>query len=696
MAKVNWNLATQGASPLTSPKLSPAGGVIQGSVGGLILNSIPEINRNAANTQVRSVQPNSMVFDRSGEAFADATNRIVKAAFEYNDYITGLTADKAVLEAKKQIRELYTGRVKEDGSVEGGYGRLELEEAVNGLGGYREGVDGIVGNALNSQPESVRTKMILRLEQEKEAAYTRGVDHQYSELKSYERNIRFQERQDILADIELNGMNAFTNGMVDTHLAKYTDLRERNATQEFLAKQAVYGVYNDAMEAASGDINDLTPSLSAYKKTAEAFEKIRGTLDEDVENGISNWLVGHKQVAMNQARAAQKSREAAYRYSLMEQAPQRFFSSITNGNFDVLGKELDWYKSTFKNPETGVNKSMDALKDALLAAADHNGVSVDDKKAFLQAATENIISNSSLSPIEQTELRLAASTNIVNKLTAIQDMKDREALAKFDLAAAKNRQGNSIEMPTTPPADMLPENQVKFYNSLEQYRTKSDTKGAISRVPQSKVQDTLEVYKAKLQDRPLSNSELDKILEMTQDKLVPEGTYATFYQASQKMEGSGSTKKLPFEKEPEYMAIKNEINRTGYVFVGPPPKKPKAGKFKEGVQVEYDNWKTQAEIETAKAANAMRDAAIKSMAEGKEFKAREWYRDYVKNVVNGGSIVNKRPWYQVLGGLGFNISGADASIQEQGKMPLNSFFRDTGLGRYISGEEPSVMEDIEE
>lgn len=642
MAKISWNLASGNIGASSTSKMSPT---ILGNTKGMTQINPGAINPNSAALQGTDAYVPKLLDNPIPNAVANTTNTLVAAAFKYNDRMDQIEADQAVLDYKSKSRGLFYGEEDEGGEFKGGFGTLEREAALNSFNGYRGSVDKTAEEALAGRSEGVKAKMVLRIQQERSAAQERGVNHNYKQLDLHEQNLRFQEKQDVLKDIELNGPTAFTNGSVEAHLAKYTDLKEREAASQLLAKQTLFMTYNDTHTAASEDTNDMNPSLTAYSASVKAFEAVRGIVSEETENSMQNWLAGQKSVADRQAKSNRVAYEKRRNNEIDREAPKHMSDALFSGNIDFFNAGIEGYRSTSKSPSTASTKVVKAIKGSLdLTVMKRGGVTVADKKASaIELYNDMVGAGTALTEMEQMEIQNYVFVDLPKKLEARQSSMDTMALAQRDLAIAEShRDGKPIQLQQNPPPQMTSANQVKWLAQNEKYSA-DVTKGPISGKTKEQSEGFAVIMQAK-QDAglPLSSSELGKLATYSVEGGLPSGMLAEFQSRNSKL-SSPTYRKPKYMKEPGYKAKEVAIKNSGFLFAGLPPSKPK-DKAKDKVKLGYLEEKADYEEKVALAqANASLDLSqkrLEAQKTGKPFDYESWWTGYVKSVVNSGEIVS--------------------------------------------------------
>ena len=606
------------------------------------------------------------------EKIAGITNKLVDQAFMFQDKLAELDADKSILDFRDKTNSLFRGEVGEDGRPVGGYANTKTEDAVKGLEGYKGAIESEAKSALEAQPEAVRAKMVFKIEQEKRAAIDRGIDHHMRELARHEENLTIRDKQSLLKEIEQDGMTPFLNGRVADHLNRYTDENDKLAAHEYLAKQALYKIYNNAEMEASSNPSNLTPALTAYTKVDQAYQSIKDTLPENVENGLQNWLIGHKQLAQNQAKAAANIHKERHENSVIRQMPDRFYTSITSGNFGVLAEELKGVRSVISNPDKASDAIVKNLTESLLVASQtHGGSSVESQRKWLEKTAGDVIKASGMSTIEAYSLYDAAVNKIPQILERNQSTRDD---SYKDNAALLIAQGKGKEVQEPPPS-ALPPTRAWYYEQMEKIGNKEIKQTQTGLTPE-KAYTKITILDAKLDEQPLSAKEEDFLRSALADGHITEDKYNRFKERNMAVKVSGG-KRLPFMDSTEYKAAEANIKNLKTLVAGPEPKRSKAGKENPEVDAEHREWEEKANFATAQSLLELKNAAYEAKKTGKPFSPKEWYVDHVKSL-NGGILVPERKGFfrSVFDSLhnveAGNLEGYQNTARE--KNPLKSFW----------------------
>lgn len=625
-------------------------------------------------TKLQPVQQSTIVSEDLSwtQKIEGVTNKLVDQAFLFQDKLAELDADKSILDFRDRTNSLFRGEVGAEGRPVGGYANTKTEEAVKGLEVYKGLIESEAKSALEAQPEAVRAKMVFKIEQEKRAAIDRGIDHHMRELARHEENLTVRDKQSLLKEIEQDGMAPFLNGRVADHLSRYTDENEKLAAHEYLAKQALYKIYNNAEMEASSNPSNLTPALTAYTKVDQAYQAIKDTLPENVENGLQNWLIGHKQLAQNQAKAAANIHKERHENSVIRQMPDRFYTSITSGNFGVLAEELKGVRSVISNPDKASDAIVKNLTESLLVASQtHGGSSVESQKKWLEKTAGAVIKASGMSTIEAYNLYDAAVNKIPQILERNQSTRDD---SYKDNAALLIAQGKGKEVQEPPPS-ALPQTRAWYYGQMEKIGNKEIKQTQTGLTPE-KAYTKITILDAKLDEQPLSAKEEDFLRSALADGHITEDKYNRFKERNMEVKVSGG-KRLPFMNSPEYKAAENNIKNLKTLVAGPEPKKPKAGKENPEVDNAYREWDEKANFATAQSLLELKNAAYEAKKAGKPFSPKEWYVDHVK-ALNGGILVpeSKGFFRSVFDSLrnveADNLEGYQNTARE--KNPLKSFW----------------------
>jgi hypothetical protein len=600
-----------------------------------------QVNPNAGrvqNTATPIAEP--IMRDSFGEAIESATNRLVDAAFRYQEKRDQLEADEGVLNFRSKTREAFFGAPTPDGKMSIGYGGLERKAAVDGFDTYRETIAQISKSVLDGKSDSVKTKMMFAIQREKDAAIERGVSHNFRQFKLHEENVRFQEKEDILRDIELNGVQAFKNGTVASHLAKYSNLQEQAAAEEFLATQSMYMTYNDAYESASNNPQDVTPALTAYKATTGTFEDIRGGVSEATENSLQNWMKSKQGQAEAQAKAALRERQTRFKNEVLRSAPEGMAIGLSNGNFEFVHNGIKGMRQVLSDTPGSDKKIVSSLKDAFEFVVNNGGGStLSDKRLIgIEAYNKLISSGDSLSVLERMELGKYVSETLPRKIQSDMNFSDSLKIAQRDADLARSLSSGEMQpINEVPPAGMLPSNQAKWYRQNATY--KNSFKGVLSGYTKDKASAYLIAAHGKLVDGKLSNSEMDKLQELSIEGLIPPGEYAKLFKLNRE-KASSSSKKNPWQNTAAYAGAMGRIKASAYQFAGAKPVKPKKAKDMMEYNEKLADWHQNSNQGIQQAKLEMDKAARLAYDNKQEFDASTWWKEYVKNGVNNGSIVS--------------------------------------------------------
>jgi hypothetical protein len=648
-----------------------------------------QVNLNAGrvqNTATPIAEP--IMRDSFGEAIESATNRLVDAAFRYQEKKDQLEADEGVLAYRSKTREAFFGTATPDGKMEVGYGGLERKAAVDGFDTYRETIDQISKSVLDGKSESVKTKMMFAIQREKDAALERGVSHNYKQFKLHEENVRFQEKEDILKDIELNGVQSFKNGTVSAHLAKYSNLEEQAAAEEFLATQSMYMTYNDAFEKASNNVQDVTPALTAYAATTGTFQDIRGTLSESTENSLQNWMKSKQGQAQAQAQAALKEKQTRFKNEVLRTAPEGMALGLSDGNYEFVHNGIKGMRQVLADTASGDKKIVSSLKEAFEFVVNNNGgTTLSDKRIVgIEAYNRLISSGDSLSVLEKMELGKFVSEELPRKMQSDMNYLDSLKIAQRDADLAKSMSTGEMQpIDETPPAGMLPSNQAKWYRQNKTY--KNAFKGVLSGYTKDKASAYLIAAHGKLVDGKLSDSEMDKLQELSIEGLIPPGEYAKLNKLNRE-KASSSSKNNPWQNTAAYAGAMGRIKASSYQFAGTKPDKPKKAKDMLEYNEQLAEWSQKSNQGIQQAKLEMDKAARMAYDNKQEFDASTWWKDYVKNGINNGSIiapVMERSMFQKV--KDFVTPGREAL---SGDIKESQFMYDlTGDPKYL----PTMMDD---
>ena len=609
------------------------------------------------------------------QKIAGVTNKLVDQAFQFQDRLADLDADKAILDFRDRTNKLFRGEVGEDGRPVGGYANTNTEDAVKGFESYKGMIESEAQAMLDSQPELVRAKMVFKIAQEKRAAVDRGVDHYMRELTRHEENLKVRDKQSLLKEIEQDGMTPFLNGRVADHLNRYTDEADKLAAHEYLAKQALYKVYNNAEMEASSNPANLTPALTAYNAVDKAYQAIKDTLPENVENGLQNWLIGHKQLAQNQAKAAANIHKERHENSVLRQMPDRFYTTITSGNFQVLAEEIKGVRSVISNPDKASDAIVKNLSESLLVASQtHGGSSVESQSKWLEKAAGEIIKSTGMSTVEAYNLYDNAVNKIPQILERNQGLRDNDYK---DNAALLISQGRAKEVPEPPPS-ALPGTRAWYYDQMAKVGNKELKQTQTGLTPE-KAYTKLTILDAKLDEQPLSAKEEDFVRAAFADGHISKEKYDRFKERNLEIKAAGG-KRLPFMNSPEYKAAEVNVKNLKTLVAGPEPTKPKAGKENPDVDAAYREWEEKANFATAQSLLELKNAAYEAKKTGKPFSPKEWYINHVK-ALNGGILVPEgKGFFGHLMQLGESIRNVEAGNLEgyqntaREKNPLKSFW----------------------
>jgi hypothetical protein len=594
---------------------------------------------------------------------------LVNSAVNYQDRVDQLEADEAVLAYRKMTREAFYGREDENGRLVDGYALTKNKQALDSYSSYNATVDKYAEEVLAGRSDSVKAKMLLSIKRENEAARDRGINHNYSQLKSHEENIRRQGNLDLLADIEKNGTSPWSNGAVQAHLAKVKDVGQRQADEEYLAKNTLFMTYNDARELSAGDVFNHNPAQSAYEQAKKAFEKIRGTLSEETESALQNWLQGKEEEAKRDD-AAQRTVNAKRELNeLTRMAPDIFADSFRNdGNPAIRNSLVADLRTKMAAVSGAPGKIVGMVKDGISNYATTNGgVTLANKRdAAINAYNSIVEGGGDFTTTELLELRTYVMSELPAKIEKQMEQVDNVLITQRDrLIAEAQAKGTlkDLKLDDVPPPGMTESGLEKFYKQ----RTVLDNarKGTLSRWSPEEVQGRLDVYDAKLITMTMTESDIDNIREATVDGLLPPGTLAKYEEKYMKQK-SLNGKKMPWQADPRYQGALAGVRNSKQQLTGLPlPIKPST--TKESRLLEFEKEKSAFEMAAEKAmADAIIDLESKALdayKKGVDFDATKWWEDYITNVVNKGSKVKSSFWSQLKGQWSFDIFGNSQDLK---------------------------------
>lgn len=630
----------------------------------------PGVNpvRIRSNSKLRStdVIPQPMNWEaqeRVADSINSATNMLVNSAVEYQDRVDQLEADEAILAYRKQAREAFYGRENEEGRLVDGYALTKNKEALDSYSAYNSRVDQYANEIMQGRSESVKAKMLLSLKREQEAARDRGIQHNYSQLQSHEANVQKQGSLDLLADIEKNGVAPWNNGTVMAHLAREPNIAQRQANEEYLAKNTLFMTYNDSRELSASDVFNQNPAQSAYEQTKKAFEKIRGLLSEETENALQNWLQGKEEEAKRDD-ASQRTVNAKRELNeLTRLAPDIFADSFRNdGNPVIRNSLVADLRTKMANVSGAPEKIVGLVKDGISNYATTNGgITLANKRdAAINAYNSIVEGGGDFTTTELLELRTYVMSELPAKIETQMEQVDNVLIAQRDRLIAEAQAKGTIrdlKLDDVPPPGMTESGLEKFYKQ----RTVLDNarKGTLSKWSPEEVQNRLDVYDAKLVTMTMTEADITNIREAAVDGLLPPGTLDK-YEESYMKQKSLNGKKMPWQADPRYQGALAGIRNSKQQLTGLPlPIKPSTTKESRLLEFEKEKsaFEMAADTSMARAVLDLERKALAAYKKGVDFDATKWWEDYIVNVVNKGSKVKSNFWSQILGQGTFDIFG---------------------------------------
>jgi hypothetical protein len=587
------------------------------------------INERAGNVRKTDMPVPDIQVDTQLQSLAGASAGVVSAAFDYRERVENVKAREGVLAYKARLRSGFYGSKNEDGTVTGGYKHTQLNEAIDGFEEYTGTLDAGYMEHLKQYDEGVQVKMAEAMFQEKELALNRAVTHRLEQERLQEINVRFQDKQDILVDIENEGVEPFSNGQVKRHLDRYDNLQERLAAEEYLASQSIAKIYTKSLESALDDPTDLTPAITAYTTASASFESIRAGLSESVENKLAGQVIQMREEATKAAKVAANERKDARIAEIKRQAPTEMAKSIENGNFDVLKVSIDGYRSAFDNPDTASDRVGEALQGSLDKIAFETGGTWTDKYTRVEQAMEGIKeseASGSLSAMELHDLEVYAGMTLPKKLRNEQDYADKvKGLNTLAGMISEAEQEGRVVPYEAPPAGMLPENKERWYKAHDAH-VKNMTEGIDGKTIEKRNNEIL-LAKMRMRHRPLTNAELNDLA----DNMLVAGQSMEYSKLVEKNEAmkKPTYKVPPYRRTPEYKWAEGMIDNTQGALFG---FDEKPDKDEEG----YALYHAERDLWMARATESLDIAAAKADKAEVPLDYKQWWADYTKDMVNNG------------------------------------------------------------
>ena len=199
--------ATQRLEPVTlGGRLSP---ITLRQGGGANIRA-PQVNPNAGNVTFTPMPIPQPVMDNTLAAFGKFTGIAAEAAFKYEDREATVFAEDAKVKYSSEMRDLFFGRAKEDGSYTPGYGDTETVAATKGHGNFEERVQDRYEEILENMEPRVRAKALVGMSAVRATALNRGAKHRVTQLGIYEDAVRFEKRKDAERDLVYTPFDALT------------------------------------------------------------------------------------------------------------------------------------------------------------------------------------------------------------------------------------------------------------------------------------------------------------------------------------------------------------------------------------------------------------------------------------------------------------------------------------------------------
>ena len=617
---------------LASQRMSTGGGPgglspvqISAAAGGQI--RAPHINVNAANVQysnmaVPEIDTNPNIIQQ----IAAAGSSMAKAAFDRSERQAQADADQATIDFNNAVSDLFYGRTDEDGNLVQGFKDSQGEDALNSAKQYIESVNAMYEQYMGGLSHSARAKATLRLTQGRNIALNRGAQHQASQLKVREDNIRYEENMSIRKAISINPTEPWANGTVDEHLKKYKTQQERDAARGALATHTLYDSFNRAYE------NTGSPT-GAYQAAKNSIEPILDTLDADSANTIR-----YKLNQMRDASERQEKSEAAANLKqgqqiLNQQAPQQLVKTIQQGVPANLKPLVEEHRKYYPDLDDQTKAVISHAKSALMNIANNpSNINTEAKVRAAQQEYAIIQQSGAYTKGELMQLGVYAKATLPYELAKQQDKADAAINAQYSGELIRQIEEGQAISPSFPPNEMNQEGK-DVYSAIQADMIALQKEG-LTATQDIERRGFKTAFEAKHVDGTLSVDDLPWINGLAKKGKIGADQYLYAMELLGKQKASRG-KKEPYKLTPEYKVGLESIKKLKSMnfFVGGEKIKTKKlkdpDKAREQTELNLRNEKGYQDMLVAY------DAAVKA---DPNLNTTEWVQDYIKEE-NEGSIL---------------------------------------------------------
>ena len=638
MARVKYELARRGIDSGAGSgirKLSPAGTVNRGALGNIRPATISPSAGRVSFSPITPPKIHATPLEAAFKGAAGMAQNLYEAAFRFKEREDALNADAAVMALEAGLTKDYYGYEDDQGNWNRGYGHTIGKEAVDGFKGYRQTVEDKYHSILSQLEPSVREKAMIRMTKDRDRFLIRASSHNAQQHRVYGEQVRYEQRKMIMSRIQNEGAEVWQSGVIEEHLMTYTTPQERDQALATLGTQTIYNAYNKAIALNNDD------PLAAVQAMEEAAKVVLPKLQGTEAGNQLLWNINNKRKSAEREAKTERNRiMKEQQQRLLADTPQFIAGSIKDGNFAAVPQAIANLNAAFPDPEDRDDKRQAVVGSIAGAleqyAYDEQHPTYKGKVNAVLSAYESMMDSpgvaDSLDSVEIAALYQAAMIEIPDKITRLQNRKDRVELAMYSEQLSEAVNNNMLPGPVQAPVDMMQANK----DLMEQARAtvgQQITEGVAAQ-DQTFQREAPRMFYDIMLDRPLLERESEALSQLWASGKISPSMYQQLMSHNLRMQQPGYV--TPgYRQSLDYKQTMRKIDEYSKLgaFMGTekPDKKD---------EQEFAEWTMQRDQKRAQARIAFDNAALDAFMNNRPFNGETWFNEYTQKNENGGKITN--------------------------------------------------------
>ena len=677
MARIKYELARRGIDSGAGTginKLRPAGRIDRGALGNI---RPARISLSAGRVRFSPITPPKITATPTAAAWAGAAgmaSTIADAAFRFKEREAALNADAAVMAFESEMSRDFYGYEDDQGNWQKGYGHTIGKEANDGFRGYRQTVEDKYHSMLSQLEPNVREKAMIRMTKDRDRFLQKASGHNAHQQRVHDEQVRYEQRKMIMSRIQNEGHEVWQTGVIEDHLMTYTTPQERDQALAVLGTQTVYNAYNKAIAQNNDD------PLAAVHAMEEAAKVVLPKLEGTEAGNQLLWNVNNKRKsAEREAKTAMQRQQREQQQRLVADTPEFVAGLVADGNYQSIPIAIGNLNAAFPDPED-IDKKRQAVVQSFVGALELHAQSpqfptFDGKINGVIDAYENMMANpdiaGSLDAVEQASLYQAVLIDIPDKITRLQNRKDKVAIARYAEQLQQAIDAGMLPGEVQPPPDMMRSN-VELMQSARAKVGQQIAEGVATQ-DQTFQREAPRMFYDIMLDRPLLERESEALSQLWADGKISPSMYQQLMSHNMNMQQPGYVtpgyrQSLDYKQT---MRKIDEFSKLGAFMDTDMPDKNKN-------EVEHAAWVMQRDQKRAQARIAFDNAALDAFMNKKPFDGEAWFNEYTQKNENGGKITN----------AGFTKSGP-SDFQKSLRYGMGE-----GLEKFFFGENLSEQRSI--